>query len=284
MKRTRVSVTELDQWQVCRMKWYYAQRLGLRPRPEEAGVSPTLSGSAIHFGLEAGLGRVAGANPMVAALEGAFTYLEAHGVGGARYKKGVQAALLGVPEEYWTNTAHVAEEKLEVDYDGEVIGWSDVTMVGKPDIYFYNDNSITIVDAKSSSKDEADRALAYQQWNMQPHYYAVLLEDHFLANNWEVPPIYIKHTILSTRGKHFYGAPYLVGVKHRIKIRERMLKLASEIAMEGHGRPLDVFTDGRIEYMCKMCDFESLDALALTGRDTESMIEEMYTTREQRLW
>ena len=277
--RTRVSITELEQFVTCRMEWYYAQKLGLRPKPEEKTVSPTLSGSAIHFGLEAGMNRGRGENPVVVALNAATTFLEAHGEGAGRYMKGAQQALLGVPENYWESENHVSEQKIEVDY--EAPNGCLVQVVGKPDIWFHDENGIVIVDAKSSGKDEHERALAYQQWNLQVHYYSVLLEDWLTEQGKVVPPIYVKHTVLSTRGKHFYGQPYLMGKNHREKIRQRMLRIAGEIASV-HDQEMDVFTDGRIEYMCKGCDFAELDTLALTGRPIDSMIKEYFTTREDR--
>jgi hypothetical protein len=280
VKEVRVSVTELDNYGDCSMKWYYANKLGLRPKAEEAGVSYTLSGSAIHFGLEAGLMRSPKSlNPTTVALSAAMAYLESHGAGSERYRKGAEKALLGVPQKYWDTEEFMSEDKLEILYHYE--GY-DITMVGIPDIWFYDgDGALVIVDAKSSGKDEADRAMAYQMWNMQPHYYAVLLEDYLLGKGLDVPPILVKHDILSTRGKHFYGAPLLVGKKHREKMRQRMLKRAGEIAVL-HGEEMNVFTHGKLSYMCKMCDFADLDTLALTGRDIQSMVEEQYTTREQR--
>ena len=276
---TRISVTELDNWVDCHRKWYLSNKMGYRPKPEEVGVSPTLSGSAIHFGIEAGLGRPKNAEPYTYALEAATTFLEAHGEGSERYRRGVHAALLGVPKEYWS-ASHMSEDKMVLEYvipNGEIIN-----MVGVPDIWFYDGaGAIIIVDMKSTSKEESDRAMTYQLWNMQPHFYAVLLEDYLRHEGIEVPPIYVKHDILSTRGKHFYGEPQLTTKGHRQRMRDRMLLLAGQIA-EAHKHEHSVFESGKLSYMCKMCDFADVDALALTGRDPQGILDEQYTTREER--
>ncbi len=282
MERIRISVTAIDQWVDCKMKYHYAQELGLRPRPEEEEVSPTLSGSAIHFGVEAGMNCDPEENPVIVAHEAALTYLYAHEGNVQRYEKGVKTALLGVPQEYWESGHHVSEDKLEVDYGVQTNVTVDpvaVTIVGKPDIYFYDGQSLVIVDLKSSGSDEAQRALRYQQWNMQVWYYAALLEDWLHSQGKNIPPIYVKHTILSTRGKHFHGQPYLLGGKGRDNARTRLLRVAQEIVEQGD---YNVFLDGKLNYMCSMCDFAEVDALALTGRDPGSMIAEKFTTREER--
>ena len=110
----RVSVTELETWMECKVKWYYSWRLGLRPvKDEDDGVSPLISGRAVDFGVQAGLLRAdSTADALIIALDAARLYLDQHGESAAKYMRGVEAAISGMPEAAWHYENPQAQHKM----------------------------------------------------------------------------------------------------------------------------------------------------------------------------
>jgi hypothetical protein len=266
----RVTVSELEQWVECPLKWYYSHVRRLRAKPDPEAFNPGASGTAIHKGVEAGLLRAPGTQPRRVAMDAIQTYLEVSG--GGRYLRGAEAAISGVPDELWNREAPQAEDQLEVEYP---LGEEKLLVVGRPDLWYRDGDSLVIVDFKSTAKDEHDRLLTYQTWNMQVRYYAVMLHDT-LARGM---PVYTRHVVLSTRGKHAVGAPYLVSPGMLNETRDRMLELALAIS----NRPTD---EGlvRIAHYSRacpiICDYAPIDEIRLTGGNVESIIEEQYERRD----
>lgn len=255
----RVSVTEIDTYNKCPRLWRYKFKDGLRTKELNQAM---VSGTAIHAGVEAlSLGR----DGVTAALD---TLAELAGERGERFKRGVLTALDGLPDWVAKVKSPVTEDKLEVVY-------GSITVVGRPDIWFQEGDTIEIWDYKSTSKDEDRRLSQYDQWNDQPRFYGVLLHDHLISQGINPPPIiYTGHIILSTRGKHAVGTPTILAGKLLDDTRERMLDLAAAVG-EHETMHMSAFN-------CGMCDFSKLCEGALTGYPLGDIVEQEYTRDERR--
>lgn len=269
-----VWVTELDTWQECKYKHQLDRVERLEPVPvPDAPPSPMLSGKAIHFGIEAGL--LASATKedgfvidrQAAAIHAAHLYLDESG--GERFKKGAEAAIRGVPQEIWDAALPQSETRLSVTY-------GDVTIVGRPDHWVYAPDAITVTDWKSTSKDESDRLERYELFNTQLKFYAVLLADHLRAEGHDTPPLYTRHLVLSTRGKHAYGSPKLLSREVETWARMRMLEVAYEIVED---RPVG-FGYAWPDTGCGWCDFNPICIGHLTGADVLYIIKTQFRKRE----
>ena len=258
-----IRVTSLSTWQECRYK-YHLNTSGLWLRlGDSSGLSPQLSGTAIHFGIEAGLLAAPGRNKVSVATEAANTYLDR--LGGDRYRQGVYTAIQGVPPEVWETVNPQSEQRYSVEYDTFIL-------TGKPDLWTYSEDAIVITDFKSTSKDEQDRLQKLQLFNMQPRYYGVLLIAWLVSQGREPPPVYTRHLVLSTRGKHVYGVPQLLSEWGWRQAQDMMLRIGREIAASEKTSFLDATVSGS----CTWCEFQDLCVGHLTGADTDSIIEERY--------
>ena len=268
MKPT-IRVTSLSTWQECRYK-YHLSASGLRPRPgDSSGLSPQLSGTAIHFGIEAGLlwHRDEAVNVTIdrraTAHKAADTYLDR--LGGDRYRQGVHTAIDGVPTEVWETINPQSEQRYSIEYDTFIL-------TGKPDLWTYSEDAIIITDFKSTSKDEQDRLQKLQLFNMQPRYYGVLLTAWLVSQGREPPPVYTRHLVLSTRGKHAYGQPQLLSEHGWRQAQDMMLRIGREIAASGEISFLDATVSGS----CAWCEYQDLCTGHLTDADIPSIMEERY--------
>lgn len=259
------SVTELSEWLECRLMWYYKHSLRLRRRRQEAGVTMG-SGAAIHFGLQVLLSGQGKEAAIVAATE----HLR-HGLGeekARKYEKGVGLALEGVPD-YLTHLSVVQEDRLEVKYDA-------TSVIGKPDLYYLDDDGLFIVEFKTTSSDEEERLDRYEMWNPQLRFYAVLLHDYLTQLGKPVPPIYTHHILLSTRGRPALGVPTLMRNKALEEWRGLMVELANEV---GRGTIMPHYS----EMGCSWCDYGIVCLARLSGMDEEGVIEEKYERRKREV-
>lgn len=253
----RVSVTELEVWQQCRLKWEYKYRRKLRPRPS-ATPSPLISGSAVHFGVEAGL---AGQDAAASALVALRRYGEETA---AKYERGVLTALGGVPEWVWGVKLPQTEMKLEVVYGEEV------TVVGKPDLWYLDDEGIHVVEFKTSGTDERARLERYETWNPQPLRYLALL-SRVLPLSY---PTYSRHILLSTRGRHAVGEEELVSKERLVEVEREMVEIACEVGM----LPLSPHWLGG---GCDWCEFRSVDEVRFKGKGAAAAIEQELEKEER---
>ena len=143
-------------------------------------------------------------------------------------------------------------------------GTGDIIIYGHPDIWWKDDDGITILDYKSSSETDYDKLHAYDIFNMQLDYYGVLLHDVLRLQGYDELPIYKQHVLISTAGKvAIEGQPKLLD-KFRDERRQLMLGIASEITT----LPL---LPSPSTY-CAMCEFRSIDEVRLTGGDWRGKI------------
>lgn len=272
--KDRISVSELLDWQRCRLLWYYKYARRLQTKPDDNKTTPQRSGQAIHFGIESGMLAPTGADKLSTALSAARLYLEEYGAyDSGRFWNGVESGIRGVPVDFWEAERPQVEDTLTVTYD---ISGSPVTVVGRPDHWLYSNDAIVITDYKSTSKDEAGLLTKLEIWNMQVRYYAVLIHDWLVSLNKHVPPVYTRHMILSTRGKHAYGCPKLLSPSDMNFSRKSMQDTAEAI-MRGSTGDL---SDGSYMMSCEWCDFGPIDIVGLTGGNRESIIEAEYQERK----
>lgn len=275
----KISITEIEDWQTCRMKWYYKYVMKLRPQPNDA-MGPQVSGMAIHKGIEVALLTAKPAQRPSAAVAAAKTFLASYGEDIAgRFGRGVETALGGVI--LWNLDLPQSEARYEVSY-------GDFSVVGRPDVWWYDGVGIHVVDFKSTSKDEDDRLYKLQTWNMQPRYYAVLVADwlaqqpHDPAVSYDKIPIYTNHHVLSTRGHHAYGVEQPVH-QHlgslRMALRERAWQVAQDKERAQHIPP-NFWGDASVGVHCAWCDFAAIDEMHLTGGDVEDIIRSEYGLKE----
>ena len=278
----RVSVTEVAVWRECRWRHeqHYEQRLQLIPDPER-DTNYLASGSAIHFGIAYGLHQGKG-DPVGAAVNAARAYLESHVGETARLLPGVERAIEGVPQEVWDTVSPQTEGELVQEYwrwevDTDIS--NSVTIVGVPDLWYWKEGEgIFITDYKSTSKDEQDRLEKYELWNMQLPFYGVLVTDYWAAKLDLYPPIYLRHLVLSTRGKHAVGSYKLLTTARTKQAREMMVGAAFEIV----GAREQSFLDAAPSFGCSFCDYERLCTAHITGADVAGVRKESYRLRERR--
>ena len=281
MGAKRVSVTEMDTWLACRMEYYLKYVRRLRKKEDataEEGVSPLISGRTIHEAIEAGILSGKGA---VVAKEAADTILSALGDQADRYKPGVERALTSVPAFIWKLKLPQSETKFEIPYhgqdcDGTTCGLDCVLIVGKPDVWSMEKRDgidiITIEEFKTASTDEKDKLDRYQAWATQPNYYAVLLNDWIVSMGKEPPLIYIRFTVLSTRGKPATVGPARLVTGSMLNYwRRHMLATAREVnnaeIIPNYG------------FNCNWCDVNTICGAQLVGADPESVIAEDYEVK-----
>ncbi|HHT9130868.1 MAG TPA: PD-(D/E)XK nuclease family protein [Candidatus Tripitaka californicus] len=269
----RVSVTEIAVWRECRWRHelHYEQRLQLIPDPERDN-NYLVSGSAVHFGIEYGIH----SGGIEAAITAARTYLESHAGETARLMPGVERAILGVPAELWTIPLPQTEGVVEVRYNQEA---DPFTVVGIPDHWYWKEEEgVFITDYKSTSKDEIDRLDRYEVWNLQLPFYGVLINDWWEGRGrGAAPPVYLRHAVLSTRGKHAIGAYKLLTLQRLRLARNVMLRAAYEIVESREQSFLDAAPSGG----CAFCDYEHLCTAYLTGADVRGVCRERYGVREE---
>jgi hypothetical protein len=290
----RVSITEIQAWQHCRLKWHYQyeRKLRLKVDPEELeDLSYLVSGQAIHFGIEAGiLLPVDGFTRQDKAKEAALVYLhnELGEEGARRYIKGVGRAIDGLPQEVWEMAMPQSETKLEVVYsrDGKLYPLAKdqvvadlalkvteglITIVGVPDAWYENNGAIYIQEYKSTGSDEQKKFSNYELWSQQIGQYAVLLHDSLVQQYITPPTIMSRHILLSTRGKHVVGIPKPHPKKRLDMERAWMVEAASEV-----GELPKTPTRGTL---CGWCSYGAIDLGLLTGADVDGIIEEKYEVK-----
>ena len=262
-----IRVTSLLTWHECKYKYYLSSQ-GWRLKPGDgSGLSPQVSGSAVHFGIEAGLLNTSGRNKLSVAIEAADAYIARLGAG--RYSQGVHTAIQGVPPEIWETHNPQAEQRVSVEYDKFIL-------TGKPDLWTYEPDAIVITDFKSTSKDEGSRLEKLQLFNMQVRYYGVLLTAWLISKGHEPPPVYTRHIVLSTRGKHVYGVPQLMTNDLFQKSAAMMMLAADDITYSERIS----FLEANVSPACSWCEFQDICVGHLTGSDTDDIMRERYRKDE----
>ena len=260
----RTSVTKLDNWQECQVKYRYSQR-----RLKEYGYVPSgplTSGSTFHDSLERGL--------MTKNMRDATNYTLNVLDDDNRFRPGVLRMLKDVPEWLLDVEIPVAEDKLEVSY----IGRDEITIVGKPDLWTVKDYGVVVYEFKTCSekgKSMLKKLLNYEEWGAQPTRYAWLLQQSY---DWlEGLPFYRQHILWSTQDTHIEGKEILISQDAIDNAGQDMIRLADQIEEAEFEKtaPIHHFTP-----LCNWCDFQQVCRGWLTGADVDGIIAEKYYEEE----
>ena len=257
----RISVSEIMDWESCAWLWDYKYQRKVRVQrelDESEDMAFTVSGSAIHFGVEWMLSGVASGTHEQLLDEGVkagYAYLDRFDGRAARLKPGVARAISAFPpgllEKRPVTEARYSEVVEEFD-----VQW-------RPDLWWFEDGVIHVMDVKSTSKDPNQQLEFYGVFDTKTRYYAWLLHRQLSRLEVVVPPIFISHLILTTKGKVVRGSPQLVGLGEISRLEERFLGKARLV------RTHDYPTEG---YRCQSCEFKDVCAIRLTGGDWEDKL------------
>ena len=260
----RTSVTKLDNWQECQVKYRYSER-----RLKEHGYVPSgplTSGTTFHDSLERAL--------MTKKMKDGFDYTFSMLDDNNRFRPGVLRMLKDVPEWLLDVDIPVAEDKLEVSY----IGRDEITIVGKPDLWTVKDYGVVVYEFKTCSekgKGMLKKLLNYEEWGIQPTRYAWLLQQTY---DWlEGLPFYRQHILWSSQDKHIEGKEILISQDAIDNAGQDMIRLADQIeeAEFEKAQPIHHFTP-----LCNWCDYQQVCRGWLTGADVDGIIGEKYYEEE----
>lgn len=264
----RISITELDLYQICRMKHHYRYAEKLRIPVD----SPALT-IGINFA-----DAIEKALLVEKSKDRLRTALEDVSIGSTLYK-----VLKGVPQWLWELERPVSEDKLEVVYrrwfpeKSTVARWTPnaeglLQIVGKLDAWHVMKDGdevigVVVYEFKTSpcSNKELGRKLeAYEHWGIQPQRYAVLINDSY---DWvrEVP-VYRQHILINHNGQCAEGNTVIVPDWRLDQVREEMCLLANEV---GTTPPFHTFSA-----LCGWCEYKELCMAWITGGDEAEVVEE----------
>ena len=254
----RTSVTALDNWQECQVKYIYRGRRLKEYDYKPSG--PLTSGTTFHDSLERAL--------MTKDMRNAFDYTHEILEDGNRFKPGVLRMLKDVPSWLLDVEIPVAEDKIEVVMD-------EITYVGKPDLWTITDEGVIIYEFKTCSEKGAGmmkKLLNYEEWGIQPIRYAWLLRQGY---DWlAVLPFYRQHILWSTQSEHIEGGRVLISTEAIDNAGKDMLRLGTEIREKG-ALPIHHFSP-----LCNWCDYQQICRGWLTGADVDGIIGEKYYEEE----
>ena len=253
----RTSVTALDNWQECQVKYTYR---GRRLKEYDYVPSgPLTSGITFHDSLERAL--------MTHRMIDAYDYAEEALPDGNRFKPGVLRMLEDVPDWLLHVNVPIAEDKIEVSMDG-------ITYVGKPDLWTVHEHGAIVYEFKTCSEKGAGmmrKLLNYEEWGIQPVRYAWLLRQNY---DWLADiPIYRQHILWSTQSKRIEGKQILISQTAIDNAGHDMVKLANEV----RETPLPTH---HFSPLCNWCDYQQICRGWLTGADVDGIIEEKYYEEE----
>ena len=254
----RTSVTALDNWQECQVKYIYRGRRLKEYDYKPSG--PLTSGTTFHDSLERAL--------MTKDMRNAFDYTHEILEDGNRFKPGVLRMLKDVPSWLLDVEIPVAEDKIEIVMD-------EITYVGKPDLWTITDEGVIIYEFKTCSEKGAGmmkKLLNYEEWGIQPIRYAWLLRQGY---DWlEGLPFYRQHILWSTQSEHIEGGRVLISTEAIDNAGKDMVRLGTEIREKG-ALPIHHFSP-----LCNWWDYQQICRGWLTGADVDGIIGEKYYEEE----
>lgn len=287
----RISVTQLETFQQCQVKYDYRHRRHLQPN--DAKESAALSvGRQVADALEAGL---LSDNPRAVAMS-------------KSRDPRVMRTLAVMPDDIWAISG-IAEDKLEVDVGRH-------TLVGKPDLWYVDYDSdhspreckdttcqchgaplgVHVVEFKTTGDPKSkatEKAIRYEDWGEQATRYAALLWQNY---EWlRDVPFYRRHILLSWHEKAnlaYPGRKLLVSGRAIETSLAEMERIADDAERVYEGAPN--WGEGDLGYddpvgpvhhysaMCGWCEFGPICQANLRSGDTEWVIETAYIQKEER--
>lgn len=254
MKR-EIRVSELLSWKHCHRQHHfqYVENLEQLERPINFA-----SGTAVHKTIEA----VVRKETTLAASKGhAENYLREEFAGRdniegliKKYLPGVINAVSKAPkfinEEGW----HV-EERLEYDA-------GDYIVVGHPDMYRVHNNTVDLVELKTTDSGPLD----YLLFNPQHRYYGVMLRDKYPGHL-----VQFTYVCLPTQGKSStIYSPWVFTLRAIDQAENEMLQVLGEIGKDSNPN----YTKG-----CSYCDYNEICMSLITGSSGEGVKNEKFARR-----
>ena len=269
----------MDSWQKCRLKWFYRYDTNIELPTQSP---PLASGKAVHTVVEEALSGNIESNDIIplasAALEHEFHGREDPQELVERYLPGVVRAISRVPSWAYEYTDWKVEEEVGHTYYCDDHKEFDIPLPlphaakytaeakscqacfrfhGFIDLYRVTEDSIELVDIKSSSKELDPKNLML--FNPQLPYYAVQLRRMYPGK-----PIFIRYIIVSTAAKTKKET-----IEHEPWLFPNKLLDKSEKML--------------IEFACGWCDYSKIctaSVLGIKGGEAAA-IEEFYVERER---
>jgi hypothetical protein len=260
----RVTVTELDQWQDCKSKWFYKYFHRYAPTKGES-MGNRIYGTLAHKGAEVRL--LLGRDDYEPAVRLLADELGAD-------EKAIQSALgavRAIPQWVWQLDRPHVETEIELEVD------SNTTLVGHPDVWgFTGENEILVVDFKTTSESPKARMNKIYAHEVQLKRYASILytlmqQGHFgppIPN----PIVGYQYIVVSYKGHCEVGGLNFLNQK----IVDHVLSHAFTIAREiGTGSSIENYGP-----LCGWCEFWPICESALTGGDTDDIIDTDFLVKE----
>ena len=272
----RVTVTELDQWQDCKSKWFYKYWHRYAPTKGES-MGNRVYGTLAHKGAEVRL--LLGRDDYEPAVRLLADELGAD-------EKAIQSALgavRAIPQWVWQLDRPHVETEIElpvpaVKIDGaKCANWDDITLVGHPDVWgFTGENEILVIDFKTTSESPKARMNKIYAYEVQLKRYASILyrlmqQGHF-GTPIEHPIVGYQYIVVSYKGHCEVGGLNFLNQK----IVDHVLSHAFMIAREiGSDSPVENYGP-----LCGWCEFWPICEAALTGGDPSDIIDTDFLVKE----
>jgi len=260
----RVTVTELDQWQDCKSKWFYKYWHRYAPSKGES-MGNRAYGTLAHKGAEVRL--LLGRDEYEPAVR-----LLADEIGAD--EKAIQSALgavRGIPQWVWQLNRPQVETEIELEVD------SNVTLVGHPDVWgFTGENEVLVIDFKTTSESPKARLNKIYAHEVQLKRYAAILytlmqRGHF-GSPIPSPIVGYQYIVINYKGNCEVGGLNFLNQK----IVDHVLHQAFTIAREiGTGSPIENYGP-----LCGWCEYWPICESALTGGDTDDIIDTDFLVKE----
>lgn len=260
------SVTEIQAWQLCRYKWW----LGYERRLTSVETNPLLlSGSAVHTAVGLVLHGEGHEQAATTALIAEGATVDQHD----RFKHGVVRALGRIPKFVW-ESEWVVEELFEhnLTLPGELsahgthgimtVTDGHVTIRMKPDLYRVTDDTIDLVEIKTTARDPGDYLLN----NPQHEWYGLGLAARFDKI------VQFQYVCTPTGERDKTPIPHVpwLFTKRRMEESEEELSLAVREMRAGRAAATNR------GWWCGTCEFNKVCKARITGGNVEDVIATEY--------
>ena len=273
----RVSISQIDSWLTCRLKWSYRYTEGLA-KPEQAVY--LASGKAIHGTMEAIItGDIAydmRREKAEVILRENLEWRDDVEEQVAKFLPGTQRAIERMPDWVWEEE-WIVEQEVEATYkvcedsctNSECEGCIDLCMFGIPDLVAIKEDSIVVGELKSTSNTKKT-PMDYLLYNPQHRYYAVILRKLYGDSR----PIYVRYGVIHT-GKtgSSHTSEWLMKTAILDSAEEHMIDAAREIG--------ELAIAPYYSWTCGFCDYSPLCMADITGaKSKESIKKELFVRRD----
>ena len=254
------SVTAIQSYQLCKLKWHFQYERRLTP----LSTNPLMaSGTVVHEMVADRLTENSEAKPAEELLTNQFPTDPYADEKVKKFLPGVMRAMDRIPPHLYTGGEWVSERMLEYQPTPTIV----VRM--KPDLYRVTDDTIDLVEIKTTDKDPIDYLLT----SPQHEWYGLGLAD-------EYPGRLVTY--------EYVCIP--VGERAKVPIRQqpwpfslrRMEESKAELVEAVEEMDSGVKPSANRGFWCNNCDFNLICKARVTGGDIEDVIKGSYTERPHR--